>query len=80
MTRYASSLIILPDGSYQKMQVLELEKGKRVRMYPFTEELHSTVWIDGAIEITLDEEAFQLIPYDAVNRKSVDGTQRIRLK
>jgi hypothetical protein len=83
MTRYATALLLLPDDSYLTAQIIELNNGFVTKIYPFTEELHSTIWIEGAIQVidvTEDRrEAYRLSPFDMINKKIVDGTLRTRL-
>lgn len=80
MTRYASLLIIFSNGSYLNKQVVEVVDGKVIRIYPLKDELPSTIWLEGAIQITDDQNAIHLKPYDLANRKSVCETQRILLR
>jgi hypothetical protein len=83
MTRYASPLLLSTDGSYIKLQVVELISGKVERIFSLTEELSAVIWLQGLIQI-VDERggrvAYHLFPYDLINIKSVDETRRIPLR
>lgn len=48
MTRYFSHLIILPDGSRLEDFVVEVN-GSTFTYYPFSGEIHSTVYVDKPI-------------------------------
>ena len=51
MTRYFSHLIILPDGSRLEDFVVELH-GATFTYYPFSGEIHSTVYVDKPIMLS----------------------------
>lgn len=83
MNRYATSLLFLPDKTFLRMQILEVEKGLVIKYYPFVEELPSTIWLNGLVEVINRKGnllAYHLTPYDLINRKACDGTQRIQLQ
>ena len=51
MTRYFSHLIILPDGNRLEDFVVEVN-GTSCSYYPFTGEIHSTVYVDNPIMLS----------------------------
>lgn len=80
--RYASPLLKKENGELSVRQIIELHDGQFVRYYPFEQELPATIWLDGLIEIVEEKGvnvAYHLTPYDCINKKPVDETQRIRL-
>lgn len=46
----------LPDGRCLRQAVVEIEDGRVVNYYEFTDELPMTEWLGGIIEIRRDEE------------------------
>ena len=80
--RYASPLLQMTDDKILVKQIIELEEGEFKQNYPFEKELPATVWVDGLIEIVEEKGkliAYNLSPYDCINRQSVAETQHIRL-
>lgn len=53
MERYLAHKIVC-DGKEYPLSIAELSDDRRsVRIYPYTEEIHSTAWVDGTLRITL---------------------------
>lgn len=82
-TRYASPLLKTSDNHILKGYGVELYCGVFSRHFKLDEELESTSWLDGMIELEEEDHfivAYHLTPYDCINEQPVDETQRIRLK
>lgn len=56
LRRIAAHVIILPDGSRLKGQVVELYGGRVVNYYPLDGELPMTEWLGNCVRISADGE------------------------
>lgn len=70
MKRYVSHFLFLQGYGYLKRQVVEMEEGVIVRIFPLTEEVENTEWLPGVIALLTSEDA--VVP-EFGKQKSVDA-------
>lgn len=85
MKRYAAHYVSHPDKGYLKLQVVEVEGGIALCIYPLTEEAENVEWHPGVIELVPEESGGGLVPYlnypfDFKAMQPVSGTRRRRLQ
>lgn len=56
MRRCGAHEIVLPAGNVLRQAVVEIEDGRVVNYYKFTDELPMTEWMGGRIKLECDEE------------------------
>lgn len=67
MKRYASHLLLLPEYGYLRKQVVELDKGCAIRIFPLTEEIESVEWLPGVIVLLSEaNQNKETSSYDAI--------------
>lgn len=71
MKRYASHFLFLQGYGYLKRQVVEMEEGITVRIFPLTEEVENTEWLPGVMALLTSEDA--AMPEFGKHRKLLDA-------
>ena len=56
MKRYASHYLYIPNIGFLKQQVVELNEGRVIRLFPLTEEIESVEWMPGVIVLSTEQD------------------------
>ena len=67
--RIASHEVLMTDGSVRTLSVVCLEQGRVTACHPLTQELPSTLWFPGRIELRRDEQGYTHAYYEDVRIK-----------
>lgn len=71
MKRYASHFLFLQGYGYLRRQVVEMEEGIIVRIFPLTEEVENTEWSPGVIALLTSDDV--AMPKFSEHRKLLDA-------
>jgi len=67
MKRYASHLLLLPEYGYLRKQVVELDNGFVIRIFPLTEEIESVEWLPGVmVLLSKAHQKRETLSYNAI--------------
>lgn len=83
MKRYASHYLYIPNIGFLKQQVVELNEGRVIRLFPLTEEIESVEWMPGVIELVTEQgivTPYLLYPFDFISMQPVAETRRRQLR
>lgn len=79
MRRYSAHYIEVPGQGFLKKQVIEVEDGQMVRVFPLVGEPASTEWLPGVLRVEEGQRVFHYYPFDFKGLQPVAETQRRQL-
>ena len=82
MKRFASNYIISTNNEKLRQHVVEIDNGCVIDVYPLPQEVESTEWLPGVIELKNSNNkiiAVHMYPFDFISMKPVVETQHTLL-
>lgn len=77
--RYAAHYVHVPGRGYVRLQGVEVEEGRVVRLFPLEGETSRTEWLPGVLTIDEEGRLYHEYPFDFTAMQPASGTLRIPL-